>query len=72
MPSSAEMSNPVIPLIVETKLDPEGTIFLITICLSAPEEISFILLFYWLALFSSANLIEVMVLEWSSSMETFL
>jgi hypothetical protein len=40
--------------------------------LSAPEEISFILLFYWLALFSSANLMEVMVLEWSSSMDTFL
>jgi len=40
------MSNPVIPLIVDTKLDPEGTIFLITICLSAPEEINFILLFY--------------------------
>jgi hypothetical protein len=57
------MSNPVIPLIVETKLDPEGTIFLITIYLSAPDEISFILLFYWLALFSSANLMEVMVLE---------
>jgi hypothetical protein len=66
------MSNPVIPLIVETKLDPEGTIFLITIYLSAPDEISFILLFYWLALFSSANLMEVMVLEWSSSMDTFL
>jgi hypothetical protein len=66
------MSKPVIPLIVETKLEPDGTMFLITICLSAPEEINFILLFYWLALFSSANLMEVMVLEWSSSIETFL
>ena len=72
MPSSAVMSNPVTPLIVETKVDPDGTMFLITICLSAPEEISFILLFYWLALFSSVNLMEVMVLEWSSSMDTFL
>jgi len=44
----------------------------ITICLSAPEEINFKRFFCWLELFSSANLIEVIVLEWSSRMETFL
>jgi hypothetical protein len=51
------------PLTVDRKFVPAGIMLRITICLSAPVEINFSRLFCWFALFSSVNLIDVIVLE---------